>query len=68
MIDPNFDPMQELIDLRIELELVKANISTLISAHNAINRENVKLRRWQTEMQQDLLELRHKVDGILDNH
>jgi len=68
MIDPTFDPMQELIDLRVELELIKANISTLIQAHNAVNRENVKLRRWQTEMQQDLLELRHKLDVINNQH
>ena len=68
MIDPNFDPMQELIDLRVEVELIKSNISTLINAHNAVNRENVKLRRWQTEMQQDILELRHKIDVIKENH
>jgi|APGre2960657404_1045060.scaffolds.fasta_scaffold35707_5 predicted nuclease with TOPRIM domain len=61
MIDPGFDPYQELIDLRVELELIKANFQLLIHSHNKLNHENNRLRKWQQEQQQELLELGHKL-------
>jgi hypothetical protein len=64
MFDNNFDPYQELIDLRVELELQKANFQIVIHSYNRINHENVKLRKWLQEQQQELLELGHKVDVI----
>ena len=68
MFDPNFDPYQELIDLKVELELIKANFQILIHSHNKLNHENNRLRKWMQEQQQDLLELRHKVDVINERH
>jgi hypothetical protein len=64
MIDPGFDPYQELIDLRVEVELMKANFQVLIHSHNKINHENNRLRKWTQEQQQELLELRHKIDVL----
>ena len=64
MIDPAFDPYQELIDLRVEVELQKANFQILIHSHNKLNHENNRLRKWSQEQQQELLELRHKIDVL----
>jgi hypothetical protein len=64
MIDPAFDPLQELIDLRVEVELIKANFQVLIHNHNKINHENNRLRKWTQEHQAELLELRHLVDVL----
>jgi hypothetical protein len=64
MLDPNWDPYQELIDLRVEVELQKANFQVLIHSHNKLNHENNRLRKWQQEQQQELLELRHCVDVL----
>jgi hypothetical protein len=64
MIDPGFDPYQELIDLRVEVELQKANFQVLIHSHNKLNHENNRLRKWQQEQQAELLELRHLVDTL----
>lgn len=66
MFDPNFDPMQDLIDLRVEIELMKANFQILIHSHNKLNHENNRLRKWSQEQQQELLELRHKVDVLTE--
>ena len=68
MIDPGFDPYQELIDLRVEVEMMKANFQVLIHNHNKINHENNKLRKWTQEHQAELLELRHKVDVLNERH
>lgn len=68
MIDSNFDPYQELIDLRVEIELQKANFQIVIHSHNKLNHENNRLRKWLQEQQQELLELRHKVDVINNSH
>jgi regulator of replication initiation timing len=68
MIDPGFDPYQELIDLRVEVEMMKANFQVLIHNHNKISHENNKLRKWTQEQQQELLELRHKVDVLTERH
>ena len=67
MIDPGFDPYQELIDLRVEVELMKANFQVLIHSHNKINHENNRLRKWSQEQQAELLELGHKVDVLRQN-
>jgi uncharacterized protein YdcH (DUF465 family) len=68
MIDSGFDPYQELIDLRVELELLKANFQIVIHSHNKLNHEITRLRKWAQEQQQELLELRHKVDVISERH
>jgi len=68
MIDPGFDPYQELIDLRVEVELMKANFQIVIHSHNKINHENNRLRKWLQEYQQELVELRHKVDVLTERH
>jgi predicted nuclease with TOPRIM domain len=68
MIDPSFDPYQELIDLRVEVELQKANFQILIHQHNRINHENNRLRKWLQEQQEELLRLRHNVDVINERH
>jgi hypothetical protein len=64
MFDPNIDPLQDLIDLRVEVELIKANFQIMIHSHNKVNHENNRLRRWSQEQQQELLELRHKIDVL----
>lgn len=64
MLDPNWDPYQELIDLRVEVEMMKANFQVLIHSHNKLNHENTRLRKWQQEQQAELLELRHLVDTL----
>jgi hypothetical protein len=64
MIDSGFDPYQELIDLRVEVELLKANFQVLIHSHNKLNHENNRLRKWSQEQQQELLELRHNIDVL----
>jgi regulator of replication initiation timing len=64
MLDPNWDPYQELIDLRVEVEMMKANFQVLIHSHNKLNHENTRLRKWQQEQQAELLELRHHVDTL----
>ena len=64
MIDSGFDPYQELIDLRVEVELMKANFQVLIHSHNKINHENTRLRKWTQEHQAELLELRHLVNVL----
>lgn len=68
MIDPNFDPYQELIDLRVEVEIAKSNFLTVIHSHNRLNHENARLRKWLTEQQQELFELRHRVDVLTERH
>lgn len=68
MFDPNFDPMQELIDLKVEIELIKANFQIMIHSNNKLNHENKRLHKWIQEQQQDLLELRHKIDVINNTH
>ena len=64
MIDPGFDPYQELIDLRVEVELMKANFQILIHSHNKLNHENTRLRKWLTEQQEELLKVTHNVDVL----
>lgn len=68
MIDTNWDPYQELIDLRVEVEIAKSNFQVLINSHNRINHENARLRKWLTEQQQELFELRHRVDVLNERH
>jgi regulator of replication initiation timing len=64
MFGSEFDPYQELIDLRVELEMIKANFQVLIHSHNKINYENTRLRKWSQEQQAELLELRHNIDVL----
>ena len=64
MIDPNWDPYQELIDLRVEVELIKANFQVLIHSHNKLNHENTRLRKWLQEQQEELLKVTHNVDVL----
>lgn len=64
MIDSNFDPYQELIDLRVEVELIKANFQVLIHSHNKLNHENTRLRKWLQEQQEELLKVTHNVDVL----
>lgn len=71
MIDPNFDPYQELIDLRVECMVLSQNFHALIDAHNRINRlvanqtrEQVKQLKYIQQQQQLIAELSHKVDGL----
>lgn len=66
MLDPNFDPYQELIDCRIELEQLKQNFLGLVNTHNALNRrwhalkiETDQLRRYQQQLQSELAEIKH---------
>jgi hypothetical protein len=56
LIDSNFDPYQELIDLRVELEILKANQKTLMNAHNRLNHRLERQLKWQQEQQEDLAE------------
>jgi hypothetical protein len=64
MFGSDWDPYQELVDLRVELELIKANLQVIIHSHNKLNHENTRLRKWSQEQQQELLELRHHVDVL----
>ena len=66
MIDPAFDPYQELIDLRVEIEMMKANFQVLLHSHNKINHENNRLRKWLQESQHEYLQLRHDVDVLTE--
>jgi hypothetical protein len=68
LIDSNFDPYQELIDLRVELEILKANQKTLMNAHNRLNHRLERQLKWQQEQQEDLAELRYYVELFKDSH
>jgi hypothetical protein len=66
MIDPNFDPYQELIDCRTEVEVLKQNFLSLIHTHNQMNRrchllkiEIDQLRKYQQQLQAELAEIKH---------
>ena len=59
MIDPSFDPYEELIALRREVDSLKSNFHALIHRYNMINHEVHGLKKYQQEQQQDLAELRH---------
>ncbi len=66
MIDPNFDPYQDLIDCRLEIENLKQNFLGLIHTHNQLNRrchslkiEIDQLRKYQQQLQAELAEILH---------
>ncbi len=69
MFDPNFDPYQELIDCRIEIEQLKINQMKMVNSHNRLqenfyklHNEVTRLRTWQQGFQIEISELRHKVE------
>lgn len=71
MIDPTFDPYQELIDLRIEFAVMTQNFQGLVDAHNRVNhlvanqtREQLKQLKFIQQQQQLIAELSHQVEQL----
>lgn len=72
MLDPHFDPYQELIDLRIEFMVLTQNLQSLIEAHNRINhlvanqtREQVKQLKYIQQQQILIAKLQAELDHIV---
>ena len=64
----NLDPFQDLLDLQIEVTMLKHDKQQLETVHNNLARryqllevEVKKLRRWQQDMQVRLAQISHYV-------
>ena len=64
----NLDPFQDLVDLQIEITMLKHDKQQLETVHNNLARryqllevEVKKLRRWQQDMQVRLAQISHYV-------
>lgn len=69
MIDPNWDPYQQLIDIKIDLSVMNENFAALVDAHNRMNRlvanqtkEQLKQLKYIQQQQQLIAELTHEID------
>jgi hypothetical protein len=73
MLDPNFDPYQDLIDLHIEVEMLKTNQQTLLQGHNRMNhlvmnqqKELLKQLKYIQQQQVLIAELSHELAVLKD--
>lgn len=69
MIDPNFDPYQQLIDIKIDLSMMNENFAALVDAHNRMNHlvakqsmEQLKQLKYIQQQQALIAELTHEID------
>jgi hypothetical protein len=73
MLDPNFDPYQDLIDLHVEIEMLKTNQQTLLQGHNRMNhlvmnqqKELLKQLKYIQQQQALIAELSHELAVLKD--
>ena len=73
MLDPDFDPYQDLINLHLEVEMVKSNQQVLLQGHNRMNhlvmnqqKELLKQLKYIQQQQALIAELSHELAVLKD--
>jgi hypothetical protein len=71
MIDPDFDPYQDLINLHLEVEMLKSNQQVLLQGHNRMNhlvasqqKELLKQLKYIRQQQIEIAELYHTMAAL----
>ena len=61
-MDFNWDPYQEIMDLKTNQLLTDHNLQNIIRQHNSLAREVARLKTYSQEQQQEIARLNHLLE------